>query len=211
VRQIPANDRRVRGGDWVAPPTRMLSGLTLGVLGLGHIGSHMARLAQALQMRVIAWGPTLTAERAAQNGAEMVNFDDLFPQVDVLFVSTRLSDLTRGLVGAAQLAAMPRGSYLINIARGPIVDQAALVAALEQHHLGGAGLDVYDVEPLPRDSPLLRLDNVVLTPHIGWGTDTNFARMVENLTEAIVRFLDGDTSQVVNPAALDVQRRGAHV
>jgi D-3-phosphoglycerate dehydrogenase len=211
VRQIPRNDQRVRSGDWVAPPTRMLSGMTLGILGLGNIGGHMARLAQALRMRVLAWGPTLTPERAARSGVEMVDFDALFPQLDVLFVSTRLSDLTRGLVGAAQLAAMPRGSYLINIARGPIVDQAALVAALERRHLAGAGLDVYDVEPLPLSSPLLQLDNVVLTPHIGWGTDTNFAKMVENLAEAIVRFLDGDTSHVVNPAALDVQRRGAHV
>ena len=209
VRDLPRNDRRVREGDWVAPPTGMLSGRTLGILGLGNIGGHMARLGQALQMRVIAWGPTLTAERAAQSGVEFVAFDDLFPQTDVLFISTRLSERTRGLVGAAQLAAMPRGSYLINIARGPIVDQAALVAALDGHHLAGAGLDVYDSEPLSTDHPLVRLPNVLLTPHIGWGTDTNFARMVENLTAAIIRFLDGDTSHVVNPDAL--ARRAANV
>jgi phosphoglycerate dehydrogenase-like enzyme len=205
VRQIPANDRRVREGDWAAPPTRMLSGLTLGILGLGNIGRHMAQLGQALQMRVIAWGPTLTPERAAQSGVEMVEFAALFPQADVVFVSTRLSERTRGLVGAAQLASMKPGSYLINIARGPIVDEAALIRALEQRHLAGAGLDVYDTEPLPTSHPLTKLDNVVLTPHIGWGTGANFALMVDNLVQAVLRFLDGDTAGVVNPEAL--QRR----
>ncbi|MBV9172977.1 MAG: D-2-hydroxyacid dehydrogenase family protein [Chloroflexi bacterium] len=209
ARDIPHNDHRVRTGDWMAPPTRMLSGLTLGILGLGNIGRHMARLAQALQMEVIAWGPTLTPERAAQSGVRMVGFEELFPQVDVLFVSTRLSDMTRGLVGSAQLRAMKPGSYLINIARGPIVDQTALVEALQRGPLAGAGLDVYDVEPLPVDNPLLKLDNVVLTPHIGWGTDRNFGMMVDNLTRAVIKFLDGDTSDVVNPDAL--RRRAANV
>src|SRR5207237_3864681 len=105
--------------------------------------------------------------------------------------------------------AMKRGSFLINIARGPIVDQAALVKALQERHLGGAGLDVYDIEPLPTDHPFTQLDNVVLTPHIGWGTQTNFSKMVENLVDVIIRYLDGDTSVVVNPAALE--RRRANV
>jgi phosphoglycerate dehydrogenase-like enzyme len=203
ARQIPANDRRVRDGDWAAPPTRSLGGLTLGILGLGNIGGHMARLGQALQMNLIAWGPTLTAQRAATSGAEYVDFDDLFPRADVLFISTRLSDLTRGIVGAAQLAAMKPTSYLINIARGPIVDEQALVHALEQRQIAGAGLDVYEVEPLPRDHPFTTLDNVVLTPHVGWGVGTNYALMVENLTNAVISYLDGDTSGVVNPAALE--------
>jgi phosphoglycerate dehydrogenase-like enzyme len=207
ARQIPSNDRRVREGDWVAPPTRMLSGMTLGILGLGNIGGHMARLGQALQMRVIAWGPTLTPERAAASGVEYVAFDEVFPRADVLFVSTKLSDITRGLVGSAQLAAMKPTSYLINIARGPIVDEAALVRALQTHQIAGAGLDVYDVEPLPANHPLARLDNVVLTPHVGWGVGTNFALMVENLTSAVLKYLDGDMSGVVNPAALE--RRSA--
>jgi phosphoglycerate dehydrogenase-like enzyme len=207
ARQIPSNDRRVREGDWVAPPTRMLSGMTLGILGLGNIGGHMARLGQALQMRVIAWGPTLTPERAAASGVEYVAFDEVFPRADVLFVSTKLSDITRGLVGSAQLAAMKPTSYLINIARGPIVDEAALVRALQTHQIAGAGLDVYDVEPLPANHPLTRLDNVVLTPHVGWGVGTNFALMVENLTSAVLKYLDGDMSGVVNPAALE--RRSA--
>jgi phosphoglycerate dehydrogenase-like enzyme len=207
ARQIPANDRRVRQGDWVAPPTRMLSGHTLGILGLGNIGGHMARLGQALQMKVIAWGPTLTPERARASGVDYVARDELFRQADVLFVSVRLSELTRGLVGAAELTLMKPTSYVVNIARGPVIDERALVEALQQRKIGGAGLDVYGVEPLPADHPLTSLDNVVLTPHIGWGVETNFTLMVENLTSAVLKYLDGDMSGVVNPAALE--RRSA--
>jgi phosphoglycerate dehydrogenase-like enzyme len=207
VRDLRASQRRVVEGDWVAPPTRMLGGSTLGILGLGNIGGYMARLAQALQMRVIAWGPTLTPARAQASGVEYVAHDDLFRRADALFISVKLSDLTRGMVGANELALMKSTSYLINIARGPIVDEAALVAALQEQRIGGAGLDVYDAEPLPRDHPLTRLDNVVLTPHIGWGVSGNFDAMVENLTAAVINYLDGDMSGVVNPAALD--RRGA--
>jgi phosphoglycerate dehydrogenase-like enzyme len=207
ARQVPDNNQRVRRGDWVAPPTRTLSGMTLGILGLGNIGGHMARLGQALQMRVIAWGPTLTPERAQASDVEYVPHDDLFRRADALFVSTKLSDMTRGIVGAQELALMQPTSFLINIARGPIVDERALVDALQQRKLGGAGLDVYDREPLPADHPFTQLDNVVLTPHIGWGTDLNFQKMVENLTEAVIRYLDGDTSGVVNPKALE--RRSA--
>jgi phosphoglycerate dehydrogenase-like enzyme len=207
ARQIPGNDRRVRQGDWVAPPTRALGGMTLGILGLGTIGGHMARVATALGMHVIAWGPTLTPERAQASGVEYVSFDELFRRVDALFISVKLSELTRGIVGAAQLGLMKPTSYLINIARGPIVDETALVHALQQGQIGGAGLDVYDVEPLPADHPFTRLDNVVLTPHVGWGVDKNFGMMVEHVTQAVITYLDGDMSGVVNPAALD--RRGA--
>jgi phosphoglycerate dehydrogenase-like enzyme len=154
-------------------------------------------------MDVIAWGPTLTIERAQASGVEYVARDDLFRGVDVLFVSTKLSDMTRGIVGARELGLMKPTSYLINIARGPIVDEKALIQALQGHTIGGAGLDVYDVEPLPSDHPFTKLDNVVLTPHIGWGVGVNFGLMVENLTTAVLKYLDGDTSGVVNPAALE--------
>jgi phosphoglycerate dehydrogenase-like enzyme len=206
ARQIPANDRRVRSGDWAAPATLALKGLTLGILGLGQIGSAMARYGRALEMEVIAWGPTLTAERAAQQQVEYVAFDDLFRRADVLFISPKLSDLTRGIVGAQQLAAMKPSSFLINIARGPIVDEAALVDALRNGRLAGAGLDVYDTEPLPTDHPLTQLDNVVLTPHIGWGNERNFSAFVDNLVSNIVRYLDGDMSVVVNPEALESRK-----
>jgi phosphoglycerate dehydrogenase-like enzyme len=203
VRQIPTNDGRVRAGDWVAPPTQRLGGMTLGILGLGNIGGEMARFGHALHMDVIAWGPTLTPERAQASGVEYVARDDLFRRVDVLFVSTKLSDMTRGIVGARELGLMKPTSYLVNIARGPIVDEKALIQALQGRTIGGAGLDVYDVEPLPSDHPLTKLDNVVLTPHIGWGVGVNFGLMVENLTTAVLKYLDGDTSGVVNPAALE--------
>src|SRR5262249_53727544 len=162
----------------------------------GNIGRWMARLGHALGMPLIAWGPTLTAERAAESQAEYVAFDELFERADVLFISARLSDLTRGIVGAEQLAAMRPTSYLVNIARGPIVDEAALVRALQERRLAGAGLDVYGQEPLPADHPLLALDNVVLTPHIGWGIEPNFHKMVENTVEAVIRYLDGDLGGV---------------
>jgi D-3-phosphoglycerate dehydrogenase / 2-oxoglutarate reductase len=207
VRRIPENNRRIRQGDWAVPPTEKLYGKTLGILGLGGIGSWMARLGNALGMRVIAWGPTLTAERAAANGVELVAFDALFPQVDALFVSLRLTDLSRGLVGEKELAAMKPSSYLVNIARGPIVDEAALVRALREGQIAGAGLDVYDEEPLPRHHPLLQLDNVVLTPHVGWGVEENFRALAENTIDAVVRYLDGDHSGVTNPRALE--RRAA--
>jgi phosphoglycerate dehydrogenase-like enzyme len=206
ARQIPANDRRVREGDWVAPPTRMLSGTTLGILGLGNIGGAMAKLGKALQMQVIAWGPTLTPERAAASEVECVSHDELFRRADALFISVKLSDLTRGMVGAPELALMKPTSYLVNIARGPVVNEAALVAALRERRIGGAGLDVYDVEPMPADHPFTKLDNVVLTPHVGWGVDANFGLMVENLTAAVISYLDGDTSGVVNPGALQRRR-----
>jgi phosphoglycerate dehydrogenase-like enzyme len=206
ARQLPSNDRRVRAGDWAAPPTRMLSGSTLGILGLGNIGGTMARFGQALQMEVIAWGPTLTPERATESRVRYVPFDHLFQRADVLFVSVKLSSLTRGLVGAEQLALMKPTSYLVNIARGPVVDEGALVDALQRRAIAGAGLDVYDVEPLPNAHPLTQLDNVVLTPHIGWGTGSNFSMMVENLTGAVIKYLDGDMSDVVNPAALAKRR-----
>ena len=207
ARDIPANDRRVRQGDWVAPPTRMLSGSTLGIVGLGNIGLHMARIGQAMNMRVIASSPTLTPERAQAAGVDYVPFADLFRQADAVFVATKLTDSTRGLIGRTQIALMPHTSYLVNIARGPIVDEVALVDALERRAIAGAGLDVYDQEPLPTDHPLTRLDNVVLAPHVGWGTDRNFALMVENLVNATVTYLDGDMSGVTNPSALE--RRAA--
>jgi phosphoglycerate dehydrogenase-like enzyme len=186
----------------------MLHGKTLGILGLGNIGGWMARLGNALGMQTIAWSPTLTAERAARSQVEAVSFDDLFRRSDVLFVSARLTAQSRGSVGAAQLTAMRPTSYLINIARGPIVDEAALVSALRDGKLAGAGLDVYDQEPLPADHPLLKLENVVLTPHIGWGIEANFRAMVENTVDAVIRYLDGDMSGVVNVAVLERRAAG---
>ena len=135
VKSIPSNDRRVRAGDWAAPANDVLFRKTLGVLGLGRIGGQMAKVCQAMGMSVVAWGPTLTAERAAESGVELVAFEDLFRRSDVLFISPILSDLTRGIVGREQLSLMRPTSYLVNISRGPVVQEAALVEALQQRRL----------------------------------------------------------------------------
>jgi phosphoglycerate dehydrogenase-like enzyme len=206
ARDLPRMDRRVRQGDWAAPTTEVLYGKTLGVIGLGRIGRQMVKVCQAMGMSAIAWGPTLTVERAAESGVEYVPFDDLFPRVDVLFVSPILSDLTRGIVGPQQLAAMKPSSYLVNISRGPIVQEAALVEALRRGQIRGAGLDVYGEEPLPPDDPFTTLDNVILTPHIGWVTTAHFSRFVENVVENVVNFLDGKPTNIANPEALAVKR-----
>ena len=202
ARRIPQNDRNVRAGRWDVPPSVMLSGSTMGIVGLGRLGRSLARLGQALQMWVIAAGPTLTPERAVQSGVEFVSLDELFQKADVVFVCTRLSDLTRGLVTRHHIDSMKPTAYLINTARGPIVDEDALVEALEQRRIAGAGLDVYGREPLPVGHPLTSLDNVVLTPHIGWVTARNVERFVDSVAAAIARYLDGDYDSVVNPAAL---------
>ena len=202
ARQIPANNQNVRAGHWAVAPTVMLNGGTMGIVGLGRLGRSLARFGQALHMHVLAAGPTLTPERAAQSQAEYVTLDDLCARADVVFVCTRLSDLTRGLVTRRHIGLMKSSAYLINVARGPIVDEDALVEALQQRRIAGAGLDVYGREPLPTDHPLTGLDNVVLTPHIGWVTATNCARFVDSVVERITRYLDGDVSHIANPEAL---------
>ena len=180
----------------------MLNGSTMGIVGLGRLGRSLARVGQALQMQVIAAGPTLTPERAAQSQVEFVTLDDLFPRADAVFICTRLSDMTRGLVTRRHIAMMKPSTYLINVARGPIVDEDALVDALQQRRIAGAGLDVFGREPLPTNHPLLALDNVVLTPHIGWVIDNNVRQFVDSVVDSINRYLDGDHSKVTNPEAL---------
>ena len=202
ARRIPENDRNVRAGRWEVPPSVLLSGGTMGIVGLGRLGRSLARAGQALRMRVIAAGPTLTPERAAQSDVEFVSLDELFPRADAVFVCTRLSDLTRGLVTRRHIESMKPSAYLVNVARGPIVDEDALVEALQQRRIAGAGLDVYGREPLPVEHPLTSLDNVVLTPHIGWVTARNVEQFVDSVVAAITRYLDGDFGGIANPEAI---------
>jgi D-3-phosphoglycerate dehydrogenase len=157
-------------------------------------------------MTVIASGPTLTPERAAESAVEYVTLDALFPRADAVFVCTRLSNLTRGLVTRRHLESMKPTAYLINVARGPIVDEAALIELLGAGRIAGAGLDVFGREPLPTDHPLLALDNVILTPHIGWVTTDNCRRFVDSVVASIESYLSGDYSKVTNPEALAVRR-----
>ena len=200
VRRIPQEDRGMRGGRWQTGTGVELSGKTLGVIGLGRIGSRIAAFGTFLGMRVVAWGPTLTAERAEKQGANFVPLDTLLRESDVVTIHTRLSDMTRGLITARHLGLMKPTAYLINTARGPIVDESALVQALRERRIAGAGLDVFDVEPLPAGHPLLALDNVVLTPHVGYVTreayEIFFAQAVDNISA----WLDGKVPQrALNP------------
>ncbi|HXG04884.1 MAG TPA: D-2-hydroxyacid dehydrogenase family protein [Candidatus Binatia bacterium] len=203
VRRIPQEDRALRRGRWQTSIGVDLAGKTLGVVGLGRIGSRVAAFGRFLGMRVLAWGPTLTAERAAAAGAIYVDLEALLRESDVVTLHTRLSDLTRGLIGAEQLALMKPTAYLVNTARGPIVDEAALVAALRDGRLAGAALDVFDREPLPPGHPLTTLDNVVLTPHIGYVTREAYEIFFTEVVDAILAWLDGKVpARAVNADAL---------
>jgi len=191
MRQIPAQDATVKRGQWCTPRTEVLHGKTLGILGLGNVGRHVARVALALGMRVIAWSPRLTDDAAAASGAQRVELDELLRASDLVSVHLTLAPDSRGLLDAARLALMKPGAYLINTARGPIVDEAALVGALSEGRIAGAGLDVFDVEPLPADHPLTRLQNVVLTPHLGWPTDHAYQRFAQAAADVLLAHLDG--------------------
>lgn len=191
MRRIPALDGALRHGEWPAPMTPVLHGKTFGVIGLGRVGGHAARLARAFGMRVVAWSPRLDRARAAAAGVERRELDELLREADVVSIHASLTQESRGLIDAARIALMRPSACLVNTARGPIVDEAALIAALEARRMAGAGLDVFDVEPLPRDHPLTRLPNVVLTPHIGWPTDAGYAGFANAACDALSAYLDG--------------------
>jgi phosphoglycerate dehydrogenase-like enzyme len=169
----------------------VLHGKTLGIVGFGHVGRHVARIGAALEMRVVAWGPRLTAEAAAAAGVERLELDDLLRAADVVSIHATLAPESRGLLDARRLALMKPTAYLINTARGPIVDEQALVVALAAGRIAGAGLDVFDQEPLPAGHPLTALPNVVLTPHLGWPTDEAYARFADAAADVLLAFLDG--------------------
>jgi phosphoglycerate dehydrogenase-like enzyme len=203
ARRIPHEERALREGRWQTSVGVELRGKTLGILGLGRIGSRIAAFGTLLGMRVLAWGPTLTDERAAAGGATRVSLDQLFRESDVVSVHLRLSETSRGLVTADRLGLMKPTAFLINTARGPIVDEAALLTALGARRIAGAGLDVYDVEPLPPDHPLLRLDNVVLSPHLGYVTVETYRIFFQQVVENIAAHLDGRTPpRCINPEAV---------
>jgi len=190
-RQIPAEDRATREGRWQISCGLGLNGKTLGVVGLGGLGSRVAKIGRAFEMNVIAWSQNLTAARAAEIGATLVTKDELLARSDVVSIHLVLSERTRQLFGARELAQMKATAYLINTSRGPIVDEAALLAALKDRRIAGAGLDVFDTEPLPTDHPLRRLDNVVLTPHLGYVSVQNYRAYFAGVVEDIRGFLDG--------------------
>ncbi|ETX07336.1 D-2-hydroxyacid dehydrogenase family protein [Candidatus Entotheonella palauensis] len=201
MRRIPHEDRATRNGQWQVTTGLGLQGKTLGLMGLGRLGSQVAAVGKAFQMNLIAWSQNLTAERAAEYDATLVSKDELMAQSDILSVHLILSDRTRGLIGARELGMMKPTAYLVNTSRGPIVDEPALIQALEDGTIAGAGLDVFDVEPLPLDHPFRRLDNLVITPHIGYVTDETYRVFYGDALEDIHAFLKGEPIRVLNPGS----------
>lgn len=191
ARHIDAEMRNVREGRWQTTVGTTLFGRALGVLGLGRLGTEVARLGRAFGMEVIAWSPNLTAEKAQAGGARLVSKAELFGEADVLSIHMVLSDRTRGLVGAQDLERMKPDAILVNTSRGPIVDEAALVEALKAERIGGAALDVFGQEPLPADHPFRTLPNVLATPHLGYVTRDTYEVFFHDTVEDIEAFLAG--------------------
>ncbi|KFZ78601.1 2-hydroxyacid dehydrogenase [Amycolatopsis sp. MJM2582] len=197
ARNVPVESRNMREGGWQTTVGTILSGKTLGLLGLGRLGAGAAKIGQAFGMETIAWSQNLTQEKADPHGVTAVSKDELFARADVLSVHLVLSGRSRGLVGAAELAAMKPTAMLVNTSRGPIVDEAALVDALRRKEIAVAALDVYDVEPLPSEHPLRTLDNVVLTPHIGYVTREAYEIFYRDAVEDIAAFQAGSPIRVM--------------
>jgi phosphoglycerate dehydrogenase-like enzyme len=196
-RNFAAEASAVRAGGWQHTIGPGLAGLTLGIVGLGRLGIPVAKLAHAFQMRVSAWSPNLTPERAAEHGVEAVSKDELFAGSDVITIHMPLSERSRGLIGAADLARMKRTAYMVNTSRGPIVDEPALIDALSSERIAGAALDVYDNEPLPADNPLRTLPNVLALPHIGYVTTDQYRTWYGQVVEDIVAWTAGDPVRVL--------------
>jgi phosphoglycerate dehydrogenase-like enzyme len=179
------------GAPWQTTIGLDLEGLTLALLGLGKLGTRVAQIGKAFGMQVVAWSQNLTAEKCREAGVEYVGCDDLFRRADFLSIHVQLSARTRGLITAEELALMKPTAYLINTSRGPIVEEKALLAALTGKRIAGAGLDVFDTEPLPLDHPLRKLDNVVITPHLGYVSAQNYRAYFAGMVDDIRAFLDG--------------------
>ena len=198
TKNIPTEDRTMKAGGWQAGSGIGLNGKTVGILGLGKLGSQSARAGLAFGMEVIAWSENLTNKRAAEHGAVRVEKDELFGRSDVLTIHLLLSERTRGLVGARELELMKPTAYLVNTSRGPIVDETALIEVLEKGRIAGAGIDVYDTEPLPVDHPLRGLDNTVLTGHTGYVVSELYELVYGEAIEGINAWVAGTPVRVLN-------------
>ena len=196
TRGIGRENARMHAGEpWQAFAGVEIEGLTLGVVGLGKLGSKMADIAKAFGMKVIAWSPNLTPEKCKDAGVGYATKEELFAKADIVTIHVVLSERSRGLVGAAELARMKPTAYLVNTARGPIVDEGALLEALTQKKIAGAGVDVFSVEPLPVDHPFRKLDNMVLTPHLGYVTGDSFRNHYQQMVEGIDAWFKGEPKQ----------------
>jgi len=200
TRRIGFENARMKAGEpWQVTIGRDLEGLTLGIVGLGKLGARVAAVGKAFGMNVIAWSPNLTPDKAKAGGADYVSRQELFFRADVVTIHLVLSERSRGLVNADDIARMKSGAYLINTARAPIVNQAALLKALQDKTIAGSGLDVFEVEPLPLDHPYRKLDNVVLTPHLGYVSEQQYRKFYADIVEDIRGFLDGKPVRVIAP------------
>jgi phosphoglycerate dehydrogenase-like enzyme len=204
ARKIPQVNQRMRQEIWPAPTGMMLEGKTVGVLGLGRIGKEVARIMKVFNTRVLAWSRTLTAERAAEVGAESVSMETLLQESDIVTVHVHFNQQTVGLIGAKEIALMKRGAFLVNTGRGPIINEVAMLEGLASGQLGSVGLDVYDIEPLPMDHPLRRFDNAILTSHRGYATVEILSERYQQALTNILQFLDSKPLPLLNP---DVQPR----
>jgi phosphoglycerate dehydrogenase-like enzyme len=199
MRKIPHEDRATREGHWQLGVGLGLAPRTLGVIGLGRLGAQVAKVGLAFNMKVLAWSQNLTQERADEVGVTLVSKDELLAQSDVISIHLVLSERTRHLLGASELAAMKLSAYLVNTSRGPIVDEDALVDALRADTIAGAGLDVFEVEPLPLEHPFRQLENTVITPHIGYVTTETYETFYGEALEDIQAWLKGAPIRIINP------------
>lgn len=201
LRNIPREERALHQGRWQTTLGVGARGKTLGIIGLGRLGSIVAGYGKAFGLDVIGWSRNLTDARAAELGIKRVGKDELFSHADIVTIHVNLNDSSRGLVGAAEFARMKPTAYLVNTSRGPIVDEGALLAALKGRRLTGAAIDVYDHEPVTKDHPLLQLDNVVVTPHLGYVIEENLRLNYVSAVENIRAFLDGKPIRLMKPRA----------
>jgi len=203
ARHIAEEDKATRAGQWQTTIGPSLEGKTLGLLGLGRIGSQLAAYGHAFHMPIIAWSQNLTLERAAECGATLVSKEELFAQSDVVSIHVRLSERTKGLVTSHDLSLMKPSAYFVNTSRGPIVDEPALIDLLRRKAIAGAALDVFDEEPLPLNHTLRDMENTVITPHLGYVTTESYKVMYDDAAEDIQAFLSGQFTRVLNPTVLD--------
>ena len=202
LRHIPEEDQRSRAGSWGTTIGVGIKGKTLGLIGLGHMGSLVAKVATAFDMNIIAWSQNMTQERAEECGATLVDKETLFKESDIVSIHLVLSDRTRGLVGASDLALMKPSAYIVNISRGPIIDEKALIDVLERKAIAGAALDTFDIEPLPKDHPLFKTPNTLICPHLGYVIDDSYEAFYAGVIENVRAFTSGEPVRTINEDVL---------